>query len=834
MSVAQILAGNTFPPTLAVKGSYPGLPSAPTSLQATNITQTGCQVTWTAAVGATSYTAAATPTAGGAAIPGVVSGGLFAQFSGLVAGTTYNVVVTAINVVGSTPSAPLPVTTDNPSLPPGPPIGLAAQQVGTTSIVVSFQAPTTGGPPSGYGGYADDTINPTIPGVWNSPALTVTYPGLTPGTLYNCYVQSTNAAGGPVASAPLPVTTEAVPPGPPTGLTLSQHGATSFQVSWTAPAGGVTSYTGVATPAAGPVLNGAWVAGTTTMNFTGSTPATLYQVVVTAVDPAGSTPSVPFPVTTDPGAPPKPVVTNTTPPTISSNGFTVQWQPVPTATSYSVTATSDGGVTITGTVAGPFGGGYTGQFLQGVLQDTTYQVTATATNTGGSTQSVPFSLRTPSYDQLSEYQFMTAGFLIENLDAGPLPHNWFLTSQLTPGAGGALFMDQPLPGRIVGADPNITGGATPGGTIIDWFAYVRSLSNEAPGGFRRRVLISVGGAASFNTATVFPDTVTATNVAQSLCYALLGLPTPNPLNWQRMLLQDGVTPYYFDGVDLDLEQPTTGQSTQVAQSVFTFLQVIRAAIDAWVAVPANPMRFISASFQAPNIFSSFGPNPMNGFGVAGGSPYVHPTDAPSSLVSTVAAPGSYSLAQCMGYLDLLNIQFYNQGQYAFPNQQYGGWGPADTPTVFSNVLACYAWAAANAISTVDGRPAPLIYIGLQSQLNPGPGEIPEAPVPTGTQLQASLLSGINATLTTLGALSPALAISQNWLGGVALWQSPYSGTFYQQLIQGQGNEGQLGPMLLNVQYYGLQAYPGVGSPPNPSSASNGLNNPGWIQTPYPQ
>lgn len=67
--------------------------------------------------------------------------------------------------------------------------------------------------------------------------LTYTFTDLTASTEYSVKVQAEDDVNGPGEwSDPLLVSTLGLPPGKPTGLAASNVTATSFTISWTAPA----------------------------------------------------------------------------------------------------------------------------------------------------------------------------------------------------------------------------------------------------------------------------------------------------------------------------------------------------------------------------------------------------------------------------------------------------------------------------------------------------------------------------------------------------------------------------------------------------------------------
>ncbi|XID91915.1 lytic polysaccharide monooxygenase [Paenibacillaceae bacterium WGS1546] len=176
----------------------PTVPAAPTGLTAT---AGDAQVTlsWTASVGATSYTVKRAATAGGSYTDVATVAGTSYADTGLTNGTTYYYVVSASNSAGSSPDSAQASATPTGGTPtvPAAPTGLTATagnaqvtlswtaSAGATSYTVK-RAATAGGP------YTDVAI---VAGTSYTDA------GLTNGTTYYYVVSASNSAGSSPNSA---------------------------------------------------------------------------------------------------------------------------------------------------------------------------------------------------------------------------------------------------------------------------------------------------------------------------------------------------------------------------------------------------------------------------------------------------------------------------------------------------------------------------------------------------------------------------------------------------------------------------------------------------------
>ena len=174
-------------------------------------------------------------------------------FTGLTNGTQYYFQVQAINMNGAGPySAQTASSTATPSITPQAPSPITTTATTSSSITLSWTAPTiTGGNPvTGYLIYwsqasQNGTIIPPIISYNTTSggtplATTYTITGLTHATLYAVQISSISCSGvGPISAPAFYVTTSSIPPTAPTNVTISgcNSGYTnSVILTWTAPA----------------------------------------------------------------------------------------------------------------------------------------------------------------------------------------------------------------------------------------------------------------------------------------------------------------------------------------------------------------------------------------------------------------------------------------------------------------------------------------------------------------------------------------------------------------------------------------------------------------------
>jgi hypothetical protein len=161
-----------------------------------------------------------------------------ATLSGLINGTAYEFIVSAINSVGISPASTVAAATPVAPAAPDPVAPSAPQNVtavaGNGSAVVSFSIPASDGGAAITSYTVTSLADGTTVSGTGSP---ITVNGLANGVSTAFTVTATNSAGSSVASAASNMVTPLLPataPGAPTGLTASAADGTVI-LNWTAP-----------------------------------------------------------------------------------------------------------------------------------------------------------------------------------------------------------------------------------------------------------------------------------------------------------------------------------------------------------------------------------------------------------------------------------------------------------------------------------------------------------------------------------------------------------------------------------------------------------------------
>lgn len=360
------------------------VPAAPANVVAV-AGDASISVTWDAVSGATSYDLywSATDGAGtsGTRVSGVSAG---AVVGGLTNGTTYYVVVTALNSAGE--SAPSAQASATPMLvaPQTAPTGLALVP-GNHQLTVNFDAVAGA---TSYNVYYSTASGQEMGGVEQQNM----HPGdalqdLDNGTTYYAVVTAVNGAGEGPASAEASGTPAQPPPATPTGLTAVPD-VTSVTLHWTPGANddGENVYQSTA-PFTGTTGSPTGAGGASTEIF-GLAPATTYYFSVTGVNSSGESAATSVISTTTLAAPPA-IVT-----AVPGDGqVTITWTDSTGATGYDLYWSSTPGGAAAGTKVPSVSSGAT---VSGLTDGTPYYFAVVAVDAGGAGPASSEATATPA------------------------------------------------------------------------------------------------------------------------------------------------------------------------------------------------------------------------------------------------------------------------------------------------------------------------------------------------------------------------------------------------------------------------------------------------------
>jgi Fibronectin type III domain len=155
--------------------------------------------------------------------------------TGLINGTTYNVVIRAVNSIGT--GAPSNSYSATPSTVPNPPTSLSAT-TGNTEATISFTAGSNGGSAITDYLYSTNGVTYVSSGDSTSP---ITITGLTNGVTYNITLKAVNANGNSIASIAVSVTpNNVVVPLAPVLTGISFKTTDSMTITFTQASNGIT------------------------------------------------------------------------------------------------------------------------------------------------------------------------------------------------------------------------------------------------------------------------------------------------------------------------------------------------------------------------------------------------------------------------------------------------------------------------------------------------------------------------------------------------------------------------------------------------------------------
>jgi chitodextrinase len=286
---ASDAAGNTSTPSnqasISITDTTP--PSAPTSLKATQASQTQVNLNWTAStdnVGVTGYNVYRSTTSGFTPSPTTLIGSTTSAttFNDTTVGIgSYYYLVTAFDAAGnvSSPSNQATVAVTDIT-PPTPPTNLAAAVASQTQVNLSWTASTDNVGVVGYDVYRNGNL------IGATSGTTYVDTGLAPNIAYNYTVSAYDGAGNvsSLSNQASITIADTTPPSVPTNLTATSFSSSQINLAWTASTDnvGVTGYK--------VYQNGVQIATTASTSYqnTGLSANTAYTYTVAAYDAAGN------------------------------------------------------------------------------------------------------------------------------------------------------------------------------------------------------------------------------------------------------------------------------------------------------------------------------------------------------------------------------------------------------------------------------------------------------------------------------------------------------------------------------------------------------------------
>ena len=359
------------------------LPSVPSGLTATNVTQTSFTVGWTAVSGATSYDLQVREEGGSWTTVALTTTSY--DYSGLDAETTYEFQVRANNSIGASANSDLAsATTLAAPTAPDAPVNLSASNITYNSLTVTWDAVTDA---NDY----DLDVRPAG-GSWTTVNLATTsydYTGLDAETTYEFQVRANNSIGASDNSSLVSATTLVAPTAPevPTNIIASSITFNSFTISWDAMAD--TEDYDVNVRASG----GSWTTINTlatSYDYSGLDAETTYEFQVRANNGIGSSDYSNISSATTLVGPTAPEVpTNVMASNITYNSLTISWDATTDADDYDVNMRVSGGTWTAVNVSA------TTYDFTGLDAETTYEFQVRANNgIGSSSYSVAISTTT--------------------------------------------------------------------------------------------------------------------------------------------------------------------------------------------------------------------------------------------------------------------------------------------------------------------------------------------------------------------------------------------------------------------------------------------------------
>jgi len=271
-------------------------PTPPTGLVVTFPSATRAVLTWKASVASKGafvlyrvlYAIASTKTWA----LGPLTTGLSAPLTGLHPKTKYDFIVEASDVMGTSVSAIIQVTTPAAGTPPGSVQNLTLSNVAASGLTISWNPPSSGDTPFTY------QVQMLAPGASSYANVNLAtnqtsenISGLSPFSTYSFRVVTSNATGNNTSGSVSTTTLALIPSSPGVPTVTGSAGQTTVALSWPASATGsqpITYQVFLATPSGSGNFTGGPTTTSLSTTVTGLQPATSYDFEIVASNSAGS------------------------------------------------------------------------------------------------------------------------------------------------------------------------------------------------------------------------------------------------------------------------------------------------------------------------------------------------------------------------------------------------------------------------------------------------------------------------------------------------------------------------------------------------------------------